>query len=179
MQSSKKVNTEKAEQLEGVVAIFTAADVPVNEYGLNIKDQPVLCGPGSTKKYTDRVRFEGDQLAIIVADSEEIAAKARDLIEVEYEDLPVVSDPLEARKPGAPLIHPDHKSNVYYQYKIRKGDVEAGFKQCDVIVECEYHTPRQEHLFLAPESGLGYIDEEGRVDSSRSRAVGPYRTGSH
>ena len=159
----KQINTEKAEKLDGVVAIFTSRDVPVNEYGLNIMDQPVLCGPGSSKLFTDRVRYEGDQLAIIVADSEEIAAKARDLIEVEYEDLPVVTDVLEARKPGAPLLHPEHESNVYYQYKIRKGDVEEGFKKCDVIVEGEYVTPRQEHLYLAPESGLGYIDDEGRV----------------
>jgi len=159
----KKIDTSKAEALEGVVAVFTAKDVPVNEYGLNIKDQPVLCGPGSAKPFTDRVRFTGDQIALVVADSEEIAAQARDLIEVEFEDLPVVSDPLEARKPGATLLHPDHDSNAYYHYKIRKGDVEAAFKKCDVIVEGEYQTPRQEHIFLAPEAGLGFIDEEGRV----------------
>lgn len=159
----KKVDTEKAEKLEGVLGIFTARDVPVNEYGLTIKDQPVLCGPGATKPFTDRVRFEGDQIAIIVAESEEIAAQACEMIEVEFEDLPLVTDPLEARKPDATLLHPERETNVHYAYKIRKGDVEAAFKQCDVIVAGEYETPRQEHLFLAPESGLGYIDEKGRV----------------
>lgn len=159
----KELDTGKAEKLEGVLGIFTARDVPVNEYGLTMKDQPVLCGPGAAKPFTDRVRFEGDQLAIIVAESEDIAAQARDMIEVEFEDLPLVTDPLEARKPGATLLHPERESNVYYEYKIRKGDVDEAFKQCDVIVEGEYETPRQEHLFLAPESGLGYIDEEGRV----------------
>jgi CO/xanthine dehydrogenase Mo-binding subunit len=68
--------------------------VPVNEYGLIMNDQPVLCGPGSSKEYADRVRFIGDQVAVVVAESEEIAAHARDLIEVDYEDLPVEADML-------------------------------------------------------------------------------------
>ncbi|MQC26954.1 MAG: aldehyde oxidase, partial [Chloroflexi bacterium] len=78
------INTERAAALDGVIAIFTAKDVPVNEYGLILTDQPVLCGPGSNKPYADRVRFVGDQVAFIVAESEAIAAQARDLIEVDY-----------------------------------------------------------------------------------------------
>ncbi|MCK4727206.1 MAG: aldehyde oxidase, partial [Anaerolineales bacterium] len=69
----KRVDTSKAEQITGVIAIFTSKDVPVNEYGLNIMDQPVLCGPGSSKPFCDRVRFVGDQIAVIVAESESIA----------------------------------------------------------------------------------------------------------
>ncbi len=159
----RRIDTQKAEALEGVIAIFTAKDVPNNEYGLIMPDQPVLCGPGSNKPYADRVRFIGDQVALIIAESEEIAAKARDLIEVEYEDLPVVTDMVAAMQSDAPLLHPDRGSNVFCHYRIRKGDVAAAFARCDVLIEGEYRTPAQEHAYLQPEAGLGYIDEEGRV----------------
>lgn len=159
----KKIDLDKAAAVPGVIAIFTAKDVPNNEYGLIMPDQPVLCGPGSNKPYAERVRWIGDQVAIVVADSEPIAAKARDLIRVEYEDLPVVTDMLAAMEADAPLLHPDKGSNVILRYRIRKGDVEAAFKKADVIVESVYDTPMQEHAYLQPEAGLGYIDEEGRV----------------
>jgi CO/xanthine dehydrogenase Mo-binding subunit len=159
----RSIDTAAAEALPGVVGIFTAKDVPVNEYGLILHDQPVLCGPGSTNPHADRVRFVGDQLAIIVAETEAIAAKARDLIRVEYEDLPVLTDPLEARKPGAPQLFDGHESNVFCHYQIRNGDVDAAFAKADVIIEGEYRTPAQEHAYLAPEAGLAYIDDEGRV----------------
>jgi CO/xanthine dehydrogenase Mo-binding subunit len=159
----KRIDTSQAESLPGVLAIFTAKDVPVNEYGLITNDQPVLCGPGSSKAFAERVRFIGDQVAVIVAESEAIAARARDLIVVDYEDLPVVTDPLLAMQPGAPLLHPESESNIFGHYRIRKGDVEAAFAQADVIIEGEYHTPAQEHAYLQPEAGLGYIDEQGRV----------------
>src|SRR5690606_35781440 len=125
--------------------------------------QPVLCGPGSSKPFADHVRFVGDQVALVVAESEEIAARGRDLIEVEYEDLPVVTDPFEAMEADAPPLHPDLGSNVFCRYRIRKGDVDAAFAEAAVVVEGEYHTPMQEHAYLQPEAGLGYIDEEGRV----------------
>jgi CO/xanthine dehydrogenase Mo-binding subunit len=159
----RSIDTRQAEALEGVIAVFTAKDVPVNEYGLIMNDQPVLCGPGSSKEYADRVRFIGDQVAVVVAESEEIAALGRDLIRVDYEDLPVVIDPLAAMEPDSPLLHPEKGSNVVVQYRIRKGDVESGFAQADVIVEETYQTPVQEHAYLQPEAGLSYIDEEGRV----------------
>jgi CO/xanthine dehydrogenase Mo-binding subunit len=157
------IDTSGAETLDGVVAIFTAKDVPTNEYGLIIHDQPVLCGPGSGVPHADRVRFVGDQVAFIVAETEAIAAKARDLIRVEYEDLPVLTDPLEARKPGAPLLFPNQESNVFCHYQIRQGDIRKGFAASDVIIKSEYRTPVQEHAYLAPEAGLAYIDDEGRV----------------
>jgi CO/xanthine dehydrogenase Mo-binding subunit len=99
----------------------------------------------------------------VVADSEEIAARARDLIEVEYEDLPVISDPLEAMKPDSLLLHSDLGSNVFCHYRIRKGDLAQGFTGADVVVEGIYRTPVQEHAFLQPEAGIAYMDEEGRV----------------
>ncbi|MBN1668800.1 MAG: xanthine dehydrogenase family protein [Anaerolineales bacterium] len=159
----KRIDTSQAKAVDGVVAIFTAKDVPVNEYGLILPDQPVLCGPGSSKPYADRVRFVGDQVALVVAESERSAAQARDLIQVDYEDLPVVTDPLAARRPDAPLLHPDRDSNVLAHFRIRKGDLAAGFEQAAVIVEGEYRTPAQEHAYLQPEAGLAYIDEAGRV----------------
>ncbi|MFN2146045.1 MAG: xanthine dehydrogenase family protein molybdopterin-binding subunit, partial [Anaerolineales bacterium] len=159
----RSIDTSKAEALDGVLAVFTARDVPVNEYGLTIQDQPVLCGPGSEKPYTDRVRFVGDQVAVVVAESEALAAEACRLIEVDYEDLPVLTDIEEARAEGAPLLHPEKGSNAFYHYRINKGDVEEAFKQAEIIIEGEYHTPAQEHVFLAPESGIAYIDEQGRI----------------
>jgi CO/xanthine dehydrogenase Mo-binding subunit len=158
------VNTGKAEGAPGVIAIYTSKDVPVNEYGLQIPDQPVLCGPGSPKPGTDIVRFVGDQVAVVIAQNEAAAQAALKLIEVEYEDLPIVSDPIEAMKPDAPRVHPElGDSNICVHYKIRKGDVEAGFAQADIIVEGEYRTPAQEHAYLQPEAGLSYMDDEGRV----------------
>ena len=130
----KSIDTSKAESMDGVIAVFTAKDVPNNEYGLQIPDQPVLCGPGSNKDFADRVRFIGDQVALIVADTEAIAAKARKLIVVDYEDLPVVTDPRESAKEGATLLHPDKDTNIVQAHKIRKGDVEAGFALADVII---------------------------------------------
>ncbi len=157
------IDKSEADALEGVIATFTAKDVPVNEYGLIYNDQPVLCGPGSSKPYTDRVRFVGDQVALVVAESEEIAAKGRDLIKVKYEDLPVITDVEKAMQEEAVLLHPDHGSNIFCHYRIRNGDVDDGFSKADVIIEGEYRTPSQEHAYLQPEAGLGYIDEEGRV----------------
>lgn len=159
-----RLDTTAAEAYPGVVAIFTAKDVPVNEYGLQQPDQPVLCGPGSTKAGADVVRFVGDQIALVVAKTEEAAAAARVLITVEFEDLPLVTDPIAARLPGAPLIHPEQgESNVCVHYKIRKGDIEAGFAAADVVVESAFHLPFQEHAYLQPEAGLAYLDDQDRV----------------
>ena len=151
----KNIDISNAENTEGVIAVFTAKDVPVNSYGLQIQDQPVLCD--------ERVRFVGDQVALVVAESEKIASQARDKIIVEYEDLPVVTDPRESAKEGARLLHPDKGTNIVCAYKIRKGDVVSGFAQCDVIVEATLKTPFQEHAYLQPEAGVAYVDKEGRV----------------
>src|SRR5512143_3625804 len=102
----KRVDTSKAEALPGVLAVLTSRDVPCNEFGYYTYDQPVLCGP-SAKPYADRVRFVGDRVAAVVAESEALARSACDLIEVEYEDLTVVCDVEQAMSPGAPVLHPD------------------------------------------------------------------------
>jgi CO/xanthine dehydrogenase Mo-binding subunit len=160
----RSLDTKAAETTPGVVAVLTARDVPVNEYGLQIPDQPVLCGPGSSKPDSDRVRFVGDQVAAVVAESEAAAAAALPLIRLDYEDLPLVLDPVAAMQPGAPLLHPTRgDSNICVHYKIRKGAAEAAMAKADVVVEGVYRTPVQEHAYLQPEAGLAYIDEEGRV----------------
>lgn len=166
----RSIDTSKAEAAPGVVAVFTAPDIPVNEYGLQIPDQPVLCGPvhvGFLRPDMVRpeiVRFIGDQIAAVVAETEAQAATAARLIQVDFEDLPVLTDPVAAMQPGAPNLHPERgENNICVHYRIRKGDVESAFKNAAVIVESEYRTPVQEHAYLQPEAGLAYLDEEGRV----------------
>ncbi len=159
----KEIDKSEAEALDGVLAVYTAEDVPVNEYGLIIPDQPVLCGPGSSKHYTDRVRFVGDQVAVVVAETTKIAEQARDLIKVTYEDLPLVDSIDEAASEDAALLHPELESNNFCHYQIRRGDVEEAFEKCDVIVEDEYHTPVQEHAYLQPEAGIAYLDTQDRI----------------
>ena len=159
----RSIDVSAAEALPGVIAVYTAKDVPNNEYGLIMPDQPVLCGPGSTKPFGDRVRFVGDQIAVVVAESDSIAENACALIQVDYEELPVVTDPLDAMDEKSPRLHPDRDSNVVCHYRVRKGDTETAFSTAAVIVEDEYRTPVQEHAYLQPEAGVGYIDEEGRI----------------
>jgi len=157
------VRTEKAEAAPGVVAVYTSKDVPVNEYGLQIPDQPVLCGP-SKKAYADIVRFVGDQIAVVVARTEVEADAAVKLIQVDYEDLPILTDPKAALRPDAPILHPDRgDTNVCVHYKIRKGNMDEAFAKADVIVEGQYETPVQEHAYLQPEAGLAYMDDEGHI----------------
>ncbi len=164
------IDISAAEAAPGVAAVFTASDVPLNEYGLILRDQPVLCGPGSAKPGSDVVRWEGDQVALIVADTEEQADAARDLIQIQWEDLPAVFNPEEALRPEAPRLHPhqaadrpDRPANELVHWRIRRGDMKAGWTAASAIVEGEYHTPLQEHAYLQPEAGLAYIDREGRV----------------
>ncbi len=151
----KRLDVSKAQAAPGVVYIFTARDMPVNEFGLGSKDAPVLVN--------DEVRWVGEKIALVVADTEKQAEHARDLIEVEYEDLPPLTDPREAMKPGAAQVHPAYAGNIMRHIPIRKGDIAKGFAEADVIVESEYHTPAQEHAYLQPEAGVAYIDDEGRV----------------
>lgn len=159
----KAIDASAALALPGVIAVLTAADVPVNEYGLQTADQPVLCGPGSAKPGADIVRFVGDQVAVVIAETEEIAAQARKLIRVDYELLPVLTDPQDALKPDAPQLHPDKPGNIAEHNKIRKGDVESAWADCDIIIENTYHTPAQEHAYLQPEAGTACLDDEGRI----------------
>ena len=157
------LNIEQAQAHPGVVAVLTAQDVPYNAYGLQIDDQSVLCGLGTDRAGADVVRCEGDQVAAVVAETEKAAAAAVKLIKVTYEDLPILTDPLDAMAPGAPQLHPDTPGNVICHYKIRKGDAEAALAAADVVIEGEYRTHSQEHAFMQPEAGMAYVDDEGRI----------------
>jgi CO/xanthine dehydrogenase Mo-binding subunit len=163
----KKVDVSKALEVPGVRAVVTGDDTP-GFIGLYLQDRHILC--------TDRVRSVGDPVAGVVAISEEIAENAVRLIEVEYEPLPAVFDPLEAIKPDAPLIHPDLGSyqvasfllpepgtNISNHFKVRKGDVEAAWPQCDVILDEWYRTPHIQHVPLEPHVAVARWDRSGEV----------------
>ena len=156
------IDTTAAEAIPGVVAIFTAKDVPVNEYGLIVFDQPVLVGTGSEMPGSDISLWEGDQVAVIVAESDRAAQAAMELIEINWQDLPVVTDPVEAMQDES-ILNPKYDSNVRQHFQIRKGDMDSGWAAADTLIEGAYHFPHQEHAFLQPEAGVGYIDEAGRV----------------
>lgn len=144
-----EINTERAKALPGVRAVLTYTDVPgQNRHGLVHFDWPVLCG--------DKVRYMGDPVAIVAADTEDIATAALALIEVRYEVLPVVDDPEYARSPEAPILHEGREGgNLLKHIKVRHGDIERGFAEADVMIEREYRTPTTEHAFLEPECAIG------------------------
>ncbi len=151
----KRIDTSKAKALAGVRAVLTADDIPGQKnHGLVISDWPALA--------YEKVRYIGDPVAIVAADTREIATAALDLIEVEYEQLPVVADPVFARQPGAALVQ--ESGNLLKHIKVRKGDMDEGFAQADVILEKTFHTPTTEHAFLEPECSIGCVTDEGRVE---------------
>jgi CO/xanthine dehydrogenase Mo-binding subunit len=153
-----RIDTAAAEALPGVVRVITAKDVPVNEYSIaGANDQRVFIPEG------DKVRWLGDRIALVVAETEAIAEQSRALVRVDYEVLPVVDDPRKAMEPGAPLVQENRESNVLCEIHIHHGDIAAGFAQADVVVEGTYITPCVEHAYTQPDAGIGYIDEQGRV----------------
>lgn len=170
----RAVDTAAARAAPGVIAVLTAKDVPVNEYGLSMYDQPVLCGPDSTRPAA-RVRWEADKVAVVVAETQGQAEAAAKLVKLAYEPLPIVTDPLVAMQPDAPLLHPDDfngypygqrnlQSNVLHAYRVQQGDLAAGFAAADVIVEATYRTHAQEHAYLQPEAGLAQVLPDGRLE---------------
>jgi len=151
--------------VDGVVTVVTAADIPVNEYGLTMFDQPVLVGVDATGRSavrSDVSRWEGDQIAGVVASSPTAARRGAAALRVEWEPLPIVAD-IDAARRDETLVHPETGSNVYLHDRIRKGDVAAGWAAADVVVEGTYRLPYQEHAFLQPEAAVGYLDEAGRI----------------
>ena len=152
----RRIDTSKAQKLPGVVKIIVAADIPqVKNFGLIIKDQPVLVGIGQ------KMRYMGDALAIVIAETKEIASKAVRLIEVEVEELEVISDPLRAMEKDAPFIHQD--GNILTTNYLEKGDIKKGFAQADVIIENEYRTNSLDQVPLQVEAGVGIYKEESEV----------------
>ena len=150
------IDTSKARSLPGVAAVLTADDIPgARTHGTIRADWPTLCW--------DKVRYTGDALALVAAETEAIAEQALPLITVDCEPLPGVFSPQEALAPSAPLVHEDTPRNLLKHIKVRKGNVDAGFTQADVIVEQEYRTPFIEHAYLEPEAGVAVPEPDGRI----------------
>jgi CO/xanthine dehydrogenase Mo-binding subunit len=163
-----RLDTTAAAATPGVVAVFTSADVPVNEYGLTLFDQPVFVGlehTGRSAVPCDISRWEADHLALVVAVTARAAAAGAEAIQVEWEPLPVLADIDAALDPGAPLLHAwnGKPTNEYYSYRIRKGDLAAGWAQAAAVVEATYELPYQEHAYLQPEAAVSFVDDHGRV----------------
>jgi len=149
-----RIDTRAAEQMPGVVAVLTGRDIPVNSFGPSLQDQPVLA--------VDRVFHAGDGVAAVAAVSEQIAAEALERIEVEYEPLPAVFDPLEALEPDAPQVHPP-RSNVYATRTLRKGDVACGFAAAHRIFAARFRTQMVEHVSIEPHAAIADWDANGRL----------------
>lgn len=163
----KSIDVSEAEKLDGVMAVLSGKDFP-ERFGLYLKDNSLFP--------SDRVRYIGQQVAAVVAVSQEIADEAVKLIKVEYEPLPVIQDPLESIKPDAVLIHPqlgDYEvvpwlypqpgTNVAHVRKIRKGDVEKGFEEADYILEDWYHVPHVVHAPIETHVSAALYTYDGRL----------------
>ena len=148
------IDTAEAKRLDGVEAVLTAQDIPGEKvFGIVVKNQPILA--------LDKVRYLGDGVALVAARTREIAEAALKLIKVQYEPLPVVSDPEAALTLDAPRVHgPD---NTFVHHKVRKGDVAKGFAEADFVIERKFRTPCIEHSYLEPEAALAEPGEHGGV----------------
>jgi len=152
-----KLDISRAKSLPGVQAVLTAEDIPgrVN-HGLIIQDWPALIGVG------ENARYVGDAIAIVAADSENIARQALDLIDFEIEALPMVTDAVNAKADDAPLVH--ESGNLLKHLKVNKGDIQKGFEEAEVIFEDTYFTPSYEHAFMEPECSIARPLDNGQIE---------------
>ncbi|MER2106755.1 MAG: xanthine dehydrogenase subunit D [Solibacillus sp.] len=150
----RSINTEKAKQLDGVRAVLTHKDVPgLNRFGLIFPDQPVFC--------EGHIRYIGDAVAAVAADTIDIATAALLLIEVDYEVLPVIDSPEKAIAPEAIKLHPD--GNILHKAGYQHGNVEQAFTKCAFIVEETYELPRQMHAYMETEGGVIVPEGNGSI----------------
>jgi len=166
-----RLDVDKARALPGVALILTADDMSDRMAATDIPGQT-----GQARLKTDqqilvreRVKYYGEPIALIAAETKDIAERAAALVEFDLEPIPGVYDPVEALKPGAPLVQGE--DNVVAEHKIKKGDMEAGFAAADQIIENTYRTPFQEHAFLEPEVGLAWTDENDVINIRVSTQV--------
>jgi CO/xanthine dehydrogenase Mo-binding subunit/aerobic-type carbon monoxide dehydrogenase small subunit (CoxS/CutS family) len=165
----RKINTAVAKALRGVVAVLTHADVPRIPYTTAGHAEPV---PDPLDHYLldHKVRFVGDRVAVVVAESLAIAEQACDLIEVDYEILPHVIDPISAMNGGI-VIHdepessqiPDRNHNIAGQIFLESGDVEKGFAAADLILENTYDLPAVQHVHLEPHVTITWLETDGTL----------------
>ncbi len=150
------IDTSKAEAMPGVACVITSEDVPGEDgFGVFVHDQPIMA--------RGVVRYVGEAVAAVAAEDVETARAAAQAIKVDYQVLPAVFDPEEAMVPGAPVLHDYAQDNLVKHIPIRKGDVEKGFEQADLVVEQTYDTQQVEHAYLEPEAGLAYVDHDDVV----------------
>ena len=162
------IDVERARRLPGVCAAITSDDLPDHRFGSSIQDEPFLA--------RGKVRYAGEPVAAVAAISKDIARKAIDLIDVEYEELPGVYDALEAMRPDSVLVHEGlgeyEMEGVYNRYpgtnivghtKIRRGDVEQGFADADEVYEDVFTTQNVQHCSMEPHVGIAKVDEDGSV----------------
>jgi CO/xanthine dehydrogenase Mo-binding subunit/aerobic-type carbon monoxide dehydrogenase small subunit (CoxS/CutS family) len=143
----KKLDISKAKALPGIVAVLTVEDIPGEKnHGLVIYDWPIMIGIG------ERVRYVGDTIAIVAAETQEIAEQASALIEAEFDLQPVITNPVQARQEGQPQLHAN--GNLLKHIKVRKGDMDKGFAESDVILEHTFHTAITDHAFMEPECSI-------------------------
>jgi CO/xanthine dehydrogenase Mo-binding subunit len=150
----EEIDVREAKALAGVACVLTAKDIPgVNRYGIAYQDQVALA--------QDKVRYIGDPVALVAAETEEIAKEAVKAIRVRCRPLPVITNPREGLAEGAVKIH--EKGNLLLHTKLRKGDVAKGFTQADVIVENTYKTQVVDHAYIETESGVGMMDKQDNL----------------
>ena len=148
------IATEKVLRIKGVVAVFTAKDIPgKNLTGIIFKDQPILMG--------DKVRSIADPVALVAAETEAAAEEALKAIAVAYRDLPAVFDPERAMAEDAPKVHA--KGNVMVSRTLRRGNVESAFTRCKSVIEKTYRTTFIEHNYIEPDAGAGFVDSDGTL----------------
>ena len=153
----RKLDISKAKALPGVVAVLIAEDIPgEHNHGLVIYDWPAIVG------MNERVRYVGDSVAIVAAETQEIAEQAVSLIEAEFDPQPIISDPVQARQADVPDLH--KSGNLLKHIKVRKGNMEQGFVEADVVMEHVFHTAITEHAFLEPECSIAVPLENGRME---------------
>lgn len=158
------IDTSEAENLKGVLKIFTAKDIPGERYtGLIIPDWPIMIATG------EETRYVGDVLAAVAAETEDIAREAVSLINVEYEVLEPITDPKEALKETAPKIHP--KGNLLSETLIDRGTPDKAIAESDYVVTGRYETQRIEHGYLEPESAIAKPEKEGIEVLSQGQGV--------
>jgi putative selenate reductase molybdopterin-binding subunit len=168
----KSIDTSEAEALPGVAAVLTWKDIPRVAYSTAGQSHPIP-GPLDTFSLDHKVRFVGDRVAMVAAETEEIAYRALDLIKVDYEVLPPIVDPTESMAEGAHVIHnepeyvdfaeSDASKNVAAKIRIDIGDVEKGFAEADHIFEEEYDVPKVQLAHIEPHVTLTYWDEDDRL----------------
>jgi putative selenate reductase molybdopterin-binding subunit len=168
----KNIDASKARGLPGVAAVLTWKDIPRVAYSTAGQSDPIP-GPLDSFSLDNKVRFVGDRVAMVAAETEDIATQALKLIDVEYEPLPLLLDPEQAMQPGAPILHDeadyvnfdqsDPTRNLAAKIRIDIGNVEQGFTDADQIIEGDYGVPKVQQVSIEPHVVISYWDEDDRL----------------